>query len=74
MAANGEVVVLTKRGKPVAEIASGKAAAPYTQLCNMVLSHATEEGVTEDVRPAAGNKSLVNSLMAALSKPKPAAA
>src|SRR6186713_1323100 len=35
-----------KLGKPMAEIATGKMAAPFTQLSNMVLSHATEEGAT----------------------------
>ena len=68
-----------KLGKPVAEIASGKAAAPYTQLCNMVLSHATEEGAADVPKPSAsannGNKSLVNSLKSMLAKqPKVAAA
>ena len=63
-----------KLGKPMAEVASGKMAGAFNSLSHMVLSHATEEGVSEEVRPAAGNKSLVNSLMSALSKPKPAAA
>src|SRR6186713_121568 len=35
-----------KLGKPMAEVASGKMSAPFTQLSNMVLSHATEEGAT----------------------------
>jgi pilus assembly protein CpaE len=62
-----------KLGKPIAEIASGKSAAPYGQLCNMVLSHATEEGAT-DVKVTAGSKTLVNSLKQMLAKPKPVAA
>jgi pilus assembly protein CpaE len=64
-----------KLGKPIAEIASGKAAAPYAQLCNMVLSHATEEGAaTAPKAAAASSGSLVNSLKQMLSKPKPVAA
>src|SRR6187399_618277 len=41
-----------KLGKPVAEIATGKMAAPFTQLSNMVLSHASEEGATPDSKGA----------------------
>ncbi len=59
-------------GKPLAEIAGGKAAQPYLQLCNMVLSHATEDGAAKPVSPAAAN-SLVGNLKAMLSKPKVAA-
>ena len=61
-----------KLGKPLAEIAGGKAAQPYLQLCNMVLSHATEDGAAKPVSPAAAN-SLVGNLKAMLSKPKVAA-
>ncbi|GAA4036572.1 hypothetical protein GCM10022281_16440 [Sphingomonas rosea] len=66
-----------KLGKPVAEIASGKSAAPYTQLCNMVLSHATEDGAADLGKPAAsgGSKNIVDSLKSMLAKnPKAAAA
>ena len=64
-----------KLGKPIAEIASGKSALPYSQLCNMVLSHATEEGAAATPKATAANSgSLVNSLKQMLSKPKPAAA
>src|SRR5690242_1108783 len=34
-----------KLGKPMAEVASGKMAAPFNTLSNMVLSHASAEGV-----------------------------
>jgi pilus assembly protein CpaE len=65
-----------KLGKPMAEVASGKMAAPFNALANMVLSHATEEGAAGDSGPAssAGGKSLVNNLMSKLSKPKEKAA
>ena len=36
--------------KPIAEIASGKMAAPFTQLSNMVLSHASEEGAAAEAK------------------------
>ena len=62
-----------KLGKPIAEIATGKMAAPFTQLSNMVLSHASEEGVTVDSK-AAGGKSLVDNLKSMLAKPKDKAA
>ena len=59
-----------KLGKPIAEIASGKMSAPFTQLSNMVLSHASEEGAA-DAKPAgAGGKSLVDNLKSMLAKPK----
>ncbi|HVF83478.1 MAG TPA: pilus assembly protein CpaE [Sphingomicrobium sp.] len=61
-----------KLGKPVAELASGKAGAPYLTLCNMVLSHATEDGAAAEVKGAAG-KSLVDGILSKLSKPKVAA-
>jgi pilus assembly protein CpaE len=68
-----------KLGKPMAEVASGKAAAPFSQLCNMVLSHATEEGAGDAARNAAAaanqSKSLMNSLKGLVSKkPSQAAA
>jgi pilus assembly protein CpaE len=64
-----------KLGKPVAEVATGKSAAPYTQLCNMVLAHATEEGAGDVAKAAAGSKGLVDSLKSMLAKqPKAAAA
>jgi pilus assembly protein CpaE len=62
-----------KLGKPLAEIASGKMAAPFGTLVNMVLSHATEEGAA-DGGDKAGSKSLVNNLKSMLSKPKAKAA
>ena len=65
-----------KLGKPMAEIATGKMASPYTQLSNMVLNHASEEGAA-DGKPAAaapGGKSLVGNLKSMLSKPKDKAA
>ncbi|MFC7536897.1 pilus assembly protein CpaE [Sphingomonas sp. GCM10030256] len=61
-----------KLGKPVAEIASGKAAQPYQTLCNMVLSHATEEGASTEPK-AASAKSLMGNLKSMLAKPKQAA-
>jgi len=63
-----------KLGKPMAEIATGKMAAPFTQLSNMVLSHASEEGVTADSKGAPGAKSLVDNLKSMLGKPKDKAA
>jgi pilus assembly protein CpaE len=68
-----------KLGKPMAEVATGKMAAPFSTLANMVLSHATEEGAggsaggsSEGV--AAGAKSLVDNLKSMLNKPKAKAA
>ena len=55
-----------KLGKPMAEVASGKMAAPFAQLSNMVLSHASEEGVAEGT--ATGAKSLVGNLKSMLAK------
>jgi pilus assembly protein CpaE len=63
-----------KLGKPIAEIATGKMAAPFTQLSNMVLSHASEEGASEARPAAAGSKSLVDNLKSMLAKPKDKAA
>src|SRR5512139_3645582 len=39
-----------KLGKPMAEIATGKMAAPFAQLSNMVLSHSSEEGAASDLK------------------------
>ena len=61
-----------KLGKPLAEIATGKVAAPFATLSNMVLSHASEEGVSVDEKSSA--KSLVGNLKSMLSKPKAEAA
>ncbi len=64
-----------KLGKPLAEVASGKAAAPFNSLVNMVLSHATEDGAGDSPAKAeAGSKSLVNNLKSMLAKPKAKAA
>src|SRR6187200_1172683 len=52
-----------KLGKPLAEVAGGKMAAPFNTLAGMVLSHASEEGAGSDstaaAAAAAGAKSLV---------------
>ncbi|WP_260484318.1 AAA family ATPase [Sphingomicrobium flavum] len=61
-----------KLGKPLAEIATGKTAAPFAQLANMVLSHASEEGA-DDVAKV-GAKGLMDNLKGMLSKPKAEAA
>jgi pilus assembly protein CpaE len=66
-----------KLGKPMAEVASGKAAAPFSQLCNMVLSHSAEEGAGDAAKAAAAaqSKSLMNSLKGLVAKqPSKAAA
>jgi pilus assembly protein CpaE len=63
-----------KLGKPMAEVAAGKIAAPFNALCNMVLSNATEEGLTADSKAAVGAKSLVDNLKSMLAKPKAKAA
>jgi pilus assembly protein CpaE len=57
-----------KLGKPLAEVASGKMAAPFTQLSSVVLSHASEEGVAADNKAAAGAKSLIDNLKGMLAK------
>ena len=62
-----------KLGKPMAEVATGKMAAPFNTLASMVLSHATEEGVSSDSKPI-GAKSLVDNLKSMLAKPKAKAA
>jgi pilus assembly protein CpaE len=64
-----------KLGKPMAEVASGKMAAPFNQLSAMVLSHASEEGVAAtDSAVTAGAKSLVDNLKSMLPKSKAKAA
>jgi pilus assembly protein CpaE len=63
-----------KLGKPMAEIATGKMAAPFNQLSNMVLSHASEEGAPADSKAAPGARSLVDNLKSMLAKPKDKAA
>ena len=63
-----------KLGKPMAEVASGKMSAPFTQLSNMVLSHASEEGAATESKAAASAKGLVDNLKSMLSKPKQAKA
>ena len=63
-----------KLGKPIAEIATGKMAAPFTQLSNMVLSHASEEGAVRGQAGRGGGKSLVDNLKSMLAKPKDKAA
>ncbi|MFL6772385.1 MAG: pilus assembly protein CpaE, partial [Sphingomicrobium sp.] len=64
-----------KLGKPMAEVATGKMAAPFTQLSSMVLSHASEDGAAgADSGAAASGKGLVDNLKSMLSKPKQAKA
>jgi pilus assembly protein CpaE len=63
-----------KLGKPLAEVASGKMSAPFTQLSTVVLSHASEEGVTAGESKIPGAKSLVDNLKSMLAKPKDKAA
>jgi pilus assembly protein CpaE len=57
-----------KLGKPLAEVASGKMAAPFSQLSSVVLSHASEEGVAADSKAAVGAKSLIDNLKGMLAK------
>jgi len=64
-----------KLGKPLAEVASGKMAAPFNTLSNIVLSHASEEGVVAEDKGMAAAKSLFDNLKAKLAtKPKDKAA
>ena len=63
-----------KLGKPLAEVASGKMSAPFNTLSNVVLSHASEEGVAAEAKGVAGAKSLLDNLKAKLAKPKDKAA
>src|SRR5204863_2263150 len=51
-----------KLGKPMAEVATGKIAAPFSALANMVLNHASEEGAAPEAAGSTGGKSLVNNL------------
>src|SRR6476469_1680633 len=62
-----------KLGKPMAEVASGKLAAPFNTLSGMVLNHASEEGSAPEAA-AGGSKSLVGNLKSMLAKPKDKAA
>jgi pilus assembly protein CpaE len=62
-----------KLGTPMAEVATGKMAVPFNTLSNMVLSHATEEGMAADVKTETA-KSLVDNLKSMLAKPKAKAA
>ena len=62
-----------KLGKPMAEVASGKAAAPFSALCNMVLAHATEDGANDAAKAAAAaasaqSKGIMTSLKGMLAK------
>jgi pilus assembly protein CpaE len=63
-----------KLGKPLAEIAGGKMAAPFNTLLKMVLSNASEDAAEAAEKKGAPSKSLVGNLKSMLSKPKPAAA
>jgi pilus assembly protein CpaE len=63
-----------KLGKPLAEVASGKMSAPFNTLSNVVLTHASEEGVATESKGVAGAKSLLGNLQAMLGKPKDKAA
>ena len=58
----------------MAEVATGKLAAPFTTLSNMVLSHASDEGAAVEAKGNAGGKSLVDNLKSMLAKPKAAQA
>ena len=58
-----------KLGKPMAEIATGKLAAPFTTLSNMVLSHASDDGAAVETkgkcrRQVAGRQSEVDARQA----------
>ena len=58
-----------KLGKPMAEVATGKMMAPFTQLQTMVLSHASEDGTVAEPKGAPGAKqSLVGNLKSMLAK------
>ena len=60
--------------RTMAEIATGKMSAPFTQLSNMVLSHASEEGAATEGKGANAGKSIVDNLKSMLAKPKDKAA
>jgi pilus assembly protein CpaE len=57
-----------KLGKPMAEVATGKLAAPFNSLSAIVLSHASDEGATTEPKAVAGAKSLVDNLKSMLAK------
>ena len=61
-----------KLGKPMAEVATGKMAAPFAQLSNMVLSHASEDGAAAETKAAgkagAAKGSMMNNLKSMLAK------
>src|SRR5215210_1274146 len=57
-----------KLGKPMAEVATGKLAAPFNTLSGMILNHATEEGASGDSKAVVGAKSLVDNLKSMLAK------
>jgi pilus assembly protein CpaE len=63
-----------KLGKPMAEVAGGKMAAPFNTLSAMVLSHASEEGAGTETKVASSAKSLIENLKSMLTKPKAQAA
>jgi pilus assembly protein CpaE len=64
-----------KLGKPVAEVASGKAAAPFNALSTAVLSNTSEDGAAADATAEPGAKSsLVGGLKSMLAKKEKAAA
>jgi pilus assembly protein CpaE len=60
-----------KLGKPMAEVAGGKVAAPFNTLSAMVLSNSTEEGAAiAEATKSGGGKSIVDNLKSMLNKPK----
>jgi pilus assembly protein CpaE len=63
-----------KLGKPMAEVASGKLAAPFNSLAGMVLNHASEEGSAPEASTGSQSKGLVDNLKSMLAKPKDKAA
>jgi pilus assembly protein CpaE len=62
-----------KLGKPMAEVAGGKIAAPFNTLSNMVLSNASDEGAAPESK-LPGAKTLVDNLKSMLPKSKDKAA
>jgi pilus assembly protein CpaE len=58
-----------KLGKPMAEVAGGKIAAPFNTLSNMVLSNASDEGAAPESK-LPGAKTLVDNLKSMLPKSK----
>jgi pilus assembly protein CpaE len=59
-----------KLGKPLAEIATGKHAAPFNSLLKMVLSHASDEVLESSDKGGEAAKGLVTNLKQMLAKPK----